>query len=274
MAANPRSSTAAARHADIDQRADQAFAQHRPRRCAISDRRCAPRTARDAAASFPLSAAARVRRIDADRGLQRGRAVDRQERPLGRWSRSCSRQSVEAATICSEIVLLQREERIVRRRRPADPRARVRPSRHTAPSTDSRRRTARIAAAADAAAAALGRRLRTSRRAPRLSERAVEREIDLRHARRGGEAALIRRIVAAERADVVERPRLAAHDPVASDEVGAGRVAPSLARTPPRRGPAAARRSGRCCWRTRRAPCGRRRRTRKSQDGRPTSWIV
>ena len=49
----------------------------------------------------------------------------------------------------------------------------------------------------------------------RLRKGAIEREIDLRHARRRREAALVRRIVAAERADVVERPRLAAHDPVA-----------------------------------------------------------
>ena len=60
----------------------------------------------------------------------------------------------------------------------------------------------------------------------RLRECAIEGEVDLRHARRSGEAALVLRIVAAERTDVVERPRLAAHHPLARDEVGADRVRP------------------------------------------------
>ena len=55
----------------------------------------------------------------------------------------------------------------------------------------------------------------------RLHERAIEREIDLRHPRGGREPALVGRIVAAQRADVVERPLLAAHHPVAGHEIGA-----------------------------------------------------
>ena len=57
-----------------------------------------------------------------------------------------------------------------------------------------------------------------------LRKCAVEREIDLGNAGGGREAALIGRIVAAERANVVERPRLAAHHPVAGHEIGVGRV--------------------------------------------------
>ena len=56
-------------------------------------------------------------------------------------------------------------------------------------------------------------------------ECAVERQVSFRHPGRGGEAALVGGVVAAERADVVERPPLAAHDPVAGDEVGVGCLA-------------------------------------------------
>ena len=66
----------------------------------------------------------------------------------------------------------------------------------------------------------LGDRLHRRRADHRLGEGAVEREVDLREPGRGGEAALVLEVVAAERADVVERPRLAAHDPLAGDEFG------------------------------------------------------
>ena len=58
----------------------------------------------------------------------------------------------------------------------------------------------------------------------RLHERAIEGQIDVRHARGGRETALVGRIVAAHRADVVERPLLTAHHPVAGHEIGARRV--------------------------------------------------
>ena len=48
-----------------------------------------------------------------------------------------------------------------------------------------------------------------------LRERAVEREIDFRDAGGSREAALVGRVIAAERPDVVERSRFAAHDPIA-----------------------------------------------------------
>ena len=57
-----------------------------------------------------------------------------------------------------------------------------------------------------------------------LHEGAVEREIGLRHAIDRRETALVVDVVAAERADIVERPCLAAHDPVAVGEIGIGRI--------------------------------------------------
>ena len=57
---------------------------------------------------------------------------------------------------------------------------------------------------------------------------AVEREIGLRHPRRGRKAPLVLGVVAAERANVVERARLAAHHPVAGDEIGTGHVVRAL----------------------------------------------
>ena len=58
----------------------------------------------------------------------------------------------------------------------------------------------------------------------RLGEGTVEREIDLRNSGRGSKAAIVRRIVSAERADVVERPFLAAHDPVAARQIRVHRI--------------------------------------------------
>src|ERR671910_3107718 len=58
----------------------------------------------------------------------------------------------------------------------------------------------------------------------RLREGAVEREVDLGYPCGRGEAAFVRGVVTAERADVVERARLAAHHPLAGNEVGPDRV--------------------------------------------------
>src|SRR5215469_14317058 len=56
----------------------------------------------------------------------------------------------------------------------------------------------------------------------RLSKRAVKCEVHLRDPRCSCEAAFIGSIIAAERANIVERARLAAHDPVTSNQIGAG----------------------------------------------------
>ena len=116
----------------------------------------------------------------------------------------------------------------------------------------------------------LGRRGRHCGAHERLSERPVEGKIDLGHARRRCESALVVGIIAAERPDVVERSRLAAHDPLAGNEVGAGcrcglRLEHRLVE------------SGRqdvdqvdVARRTRRAPCGQRPPTRRCPGGRRT----
>ena len=162
--------------------------------------------------------------IDADGGLQRRRAVDRQERPLGQRSRSS----------------------------PAMHRARRRSVRDTFSciatnglSAATGLRSSRTCSAIAATGAIIGFALENSlvlqpqrmqllhpfrqRRAheranDRLRERAVEGEIDLGNAGGGREPALVGRIVAAERSDVVERPRLAPHHPIAGREIGVGRV--------------------------------------------------
>jgi hypothetical protein len=54
----------------------------------------------------------------------------------------------------------------------------------------------------------------------RLHERAIEREIGLRHAVDCFEAMLVGSIIAAKRSNVVEGARLAAHHPVAAGEIG------------------------------------------------------
>ena len=58
----------------------------------------------------------------------------------------------------------------------------------------------------------------------RLGEGAIEGEINLRELRGGSKAAVVRRIVPAERANVVERPFLAAHDPLAARQIGVSRI--------------------------------------------------
>ena len=69
------------------------------------------------------------------------------------------------------------------------------------------------------------RHRRTGERAhDRLGEGAVEREIDLRNPGGGRKTTLVRRIIAAEGANVVERSFLAAHDPVAARQVGVDRI--------------------------------------------------
>ena len=54
----------------------------------------------------------------------------------------------------------------------------------------------------------------------RLKERAVEREIGLGNVGHGREHALVFRLMAAERADVVQGSRIATHDPIAGYEIG------------------------------------------------------
>ena len=58
----------------------------------------------------------------------------------------------------------------------------------------------------------------------RLRKRTIEREIGLGYTGGSGEAALIGRIVTAERSDILERPRLAAHHPLAGREIGVGGI--------------------------------------------------
>ena len=57
----------------------------------------------------------------------------------------------------------------------------------------------------------------------RLHEGAIKREIGLRHAVNRGETVIIRHVVAAQCADVIERPQLAPHDPFAGSEIGIDR---------------------------------------------------
>ena len=57
-----------------------------------------------------------------------------------------------------------------------------------------------------------------------LHEGAIEREIQFRQPGHGGEGAVILGAVAPERADVVERARLEAGNPVAGDEAGRGHI--------------------------------------------------
>ena len=55
-----------------------------------------------------------------------------------------------------------------------------------------------------------------------LCKGAIERKVYLGNARGGREAALVRNVVAAECADVVERSCFAAHDPISQREIGVG----------------------------------------------------
>src|SRR4029434_1415928 len=57
-----------------------------------------------------------------------------------------------------------------------------------------------------------------------LNERAVEREVDIGQLRRRRKAPLVGGIVAAERADVVQRADFAAHHPLSAEQIGARRV--------------------------------------------------
>src|SRR6266436_2927687 len=54
----------------------------------------------------------------------------------------------------------------------------------------------------------------------RLRKLAVKRKVVLRHADGGGETPLIRRIIAAKRADVVQGPRFAPHHPLSGRKLG------------------------------------------------------
>src|SRR5262245_45844183 len=59
----------------------------------------------------------------------------------------------------------------------------------------------------------------------RLRKGPIQRKIDFRYAGRRCEAALIGRVIAAKRADVLERPCLAPHHPIPGHQVGIRRVA-------------------------------------------------
>ena len=207
-------------------------------------------------------------RVDADGGLQRRRAVHRQERPL--------RQRLAHVPPCVErrddlpgYVLLHRDERIVGGRRAFDPCGPARPGPRPEPSSDWHRRSSSYCSRSGCSCCIHSADGRVDQRANhRLRECAIEREIDLGNPGSGREPALVGRIVAAERADVVERPRLAAHHPIAGRRDRGWPCPRPCSRTRPRRDRAAAYRSGRYCWRTRRAPFWRRRRKRRCRDGR------
>ena len=183
--------------------------------------------------------------------------------------RVMSRQRIERGDDLARCVLLQRDERIVGGHGPAilaNLLGQGGDRRHHRIGVGEQSRTA---AAADAAAASIRPAAELDERAnERLHECAVEREVGLGHSRGGCEPPLVGRIVAAERADVVQRPCFAAHHPIAGREIGIAPCPRSWLRTPPRRGRAAACRSGRCCWRTRRAPFARRRRKRRCRGDR------
>jgi hypothetical protein len=58
----------------------------------------------------------------------------------------------------------------------------------------------------------------------RLRKLAVKRKVVLRHADGGGETPLIRRIIAAKRADVVQGPRFAPHHPLSGRKLRIGGI--------------------------------------------------
>ena len=109
---------------------------------------------------------------------------------------------------------------------------------------------------------------------PGLQERPVQSEIDLGDPRDGRELAFVLEVVAA-RVRGYRRgraPRSGRGSRRRSDR-RSGRSGPS-ASSLPRRGRAGARRSGRCCWRTRHAPSSPRSRRRRCRDGRSISWTA
>ena len=108
----------------------------------------------------------------------------------------------------------------------------------------------------------------------RLSKRAVEREVDLGNAGRRREACA--RLPAslppsARMSSSVRASQRMTQSPLTRSALAVRRTS---VRTPPRKGRAAARRSGRCCWRTRRAPSSRPRQKRRCRDVRRCSWMV
>ena len=52
----------------------------------------------------------------------------------------------------------------------------------------------------------------------------IKGQVDLRDPGGGREPALVGRVIAAERSDVIEDPCLAPHHPIAGDEIGVGRI--------------------------------------------------
>ena len=160
-----------------------------------------------------------------DGGLQRRRAVDRQEHVLAQRFGHIP-PGVEA---CDDLLgdrFLHREKRVVCGDRPP---ILARPLGHGLNRRHQRIRIGEkfvLQPQGMQLAHGVGDRGRGHGADRRLRECAIEGEVDLRHARRSGKAALVLRIVTAERTNVVECPRLAAHYPLASDEVGADRVRP------------------------------------------------
>src|SRR6516225_8158677 len=97
------------------------------------------------------------------------------------------------------------------------------PWRRPAPSWGSHWKRTRTETAKGASAPSIPPAGRSPARAP-PGKRAVEGEVDLGHTRGGCEAALVGSIVAAERANIIERPCFAAHHPIPGHEIGIGRI--------------------------------------------------
>ena len=149
-------------------------------------------------------------------------------------------EAVEQIDDPARDLLLHRQERIAGRRPAGARRAPFGRGRRPGPSRGWRPRTARTAAASAAARGHGAARLRVDQGPNgRLHEGAVEAEIDLRKPGHRREPALVGDVVAAERADVVERARLEPHHVVAADQVGVGVGRRARRRAPPRRGRAA-----------------------------------
>ncbi len=158
-------------------------------------------------------------RVDAERGLQRGRAIDGVERVLGQALHGLL-PGVEALDDRIRDQRLRRDERIVGSGGAAILVDALRFARH--PGHPRVLRAEHLVGQPQRVH--LARRLRDRRRDHRadhrLGEGAVEREVDLRDPRRRLELALVGEVVRPERANIIKAARLAAHDPFAGHEVG------------------------------------------------------
>src|SRR5262245_5237750 len=170
-----------------------------------------------------LSQRARPHRVDADGSLQGRLAVHRQERPLGdRLGRLTP--GIERRDDLARHVLLQRDEGI------AGGRGRSVFANLVCQGGDGRHH--RVGAGEQLELQPQGMQLLHPFRHRRGDERAndrlrvcaVEREVDLGNPGGGREPPLVGRIVAAERADVIQGPRLAAHQPISRCQVRVGGV--------------------------------------------------